>query len=110
MSWKPVYGLLILAMTLANYLFGLAIVKSSKRKAKLFLTLGIAFNLLLLGIFKYAYFTWDLAAQSLKALGGTLMPCPWQIILPLGISFFVFEFIHYIVDVYKGHAPVRSFV
>ena len=32
------------------------------------------------------------------------------IVLPLGISFFVFEFIHYVVDVYKGSAPVRSFL
>ena len=33
----------------------------------------------------------------------------WKIILPLGISFFVFEFIHYVVDVYKGSKPIKSF-
>jgi alginate O-acetyltransferase complex protein AlgI len=109
MSWKPIYGLLIFGMTLANYLFGLAIVRFPERK-KAWLTAGVVFNLLLLGFFKYAYFTWDLADHTVQLFGRHLSAIPLEIILPLGISFFVFEFIHYITDVYRGGTPVRSFV
>jgi D-alanyl-lipoteichoic acid acyltransferase DltB (MBOAT superfamily) len=109
MSWKPIYGLLIFGMTLANYFFGLAIARSQNRK-KHWLAAGVTFNLLLLGIFKYAYFTFDLAQDVAGAFGRHLPAIPWQIILPLGISFFVFEFIHYLADVTKGGKPVNSFV
>lgn len=109
MSWKPVYGLLIFALTLANYLFGLALARN-KEKRKLILFSAIAFNLLTLAYFKYAYFTRDVLDATVNQLNGShLPPLGWTIILPLGISFFVFEFIHYVYDVYKGSAPVRSF-
>lgn len=109
MSWKPVYGLLIFGMTVANYAFGLAIAGSIDRK-KHWLAAGVIFNLLLLGIFKYAYFTFDLAQDAAGLLGRHLPAIPWQIILPLGISFFVFEFIHYLTDVARGGKAIGSFV
>ncbi|MBI4534390.1 MAG: MBOAT family protein [Candidatus Melainabacteria bacterium] len=108
MSWKPVYGLLILGLTLINYFFGLAI-HHSNRNRKALLVVAIAANLVILGYFKYAYFTLDLANGMLAPTGAHLLAFPWEIILPLGISFFVFEFIHYISEVYKGGAPVKSF-
>jgi alginate O-acetyltransferase complex protein AlgI len=106
LSWKPIYGLLIFGMTLLNYLVGLAMGRWQAHK-KAILIGGIAFNLLLLAYFKYAYFTWDLAKW---ASGGRLPDLTLQIILPLGISFFAFEFIHYIAEVYKGGKPVRGFL
>ncbi|HEY9790084.1 MAG TPA: MBOAT family O-acyltransferase [Candidatus Obscuribacterales bacterium] len=109
MSWKPIYGILIFGMTLANYFFGLAIARSEQRK-KRWLIGAVVFNLVLLGVFKYAYFSWDLASAAGNWFGKQLPAMPWQIILPLGISFFVFEFIHYATDVYKGGRPVRSFI
>jgi alginate O-acetyltransferase complex protein AlgI len=109
-SWKPIYGLLIFGMTLVNFFLGLGIAgaESPKRK-KTLLVLAIAFNLILLAVFKYAYFTWDMAGICAGWFAQHLPPMPWSILLPLGISFFVFEFIHYVTDVYKGGAPVRSF-
>ena len=109
MTWKPVYGLLIFGLTLFNYLFGLA-VNRSERYRKLWLAVAVAANLLTLGVFKYAYFALDVANQLLAPWSRSLPAIPLQIILPLGISFFVFEFIHYVADVYKGDKPVRSFV
>ncbi len=148
MSWKPVYGLLILGLTVVNYLFGLAIYRCSIQSSccsatgtaepaahsccqqqsapdktpvdtppgsymgvsrKLWLAFAVAANLITLGVFKYAYFTIDIVNQSLAPWGKHLPDLPFQIILPLGISFFVFEFIHYLSDVYKGGAPVKSF-
>lgn len=109
MSWKPIYGLLIFGMTAANYFIGLRIANSEVHK-KRWLVGGITLNLVLLAVFKYAFFTWDLADHTAQWFGHHVPAIPFQIILPLGISFFVFEFIHYITDVYKGGKPVRSFI
>ena len=108
MSWKPIYGILMLILTVANYLLGLAIDKYQPRK-RLLLWLGIIANLLTLGYFKYTYFAYDSASGLLKVAGmQQLPPITFNIILPLGISFFAFEFIHYLVDVYKGSAPIKE--
>ncbi|MBX9771888.1 MAG: hypothetical protein K2X29_10980 [Candidatus Obscuribacterales bacterium] len=108
MFWKPIYGLLILALTLINYALGLLLAKTPTHK-KLVLTLSIVINVAVLVFFKYAYFLHD-AAQSISNF--LHLPQPpgfaFSIILPLGISFFVFEFIHYLVDIYRGGQPVRS--
>src|SRR6516162_6639246 len=108
MSWKPVYGLLMFMLTLTNYVFGLLIDRSKQRRT-LLLVLAIAVNLLTLAFFKYAYFVRDMADAISGQFGAHVPPIGWTIILPLGISFFVFEFIHYVSDVYKGSPPVRSF-
>jgi alginate O-acetyltransferase complex protein AlgI len=69
----------------------------------------ISLNLLNLAFFKYTLFLLDLGA---KVLGLTLPPGPWQhILLPIGISFYTFELISYIADVYQGRLAVcRSFL
>lgn len=112
MFWKPIYGLLILALTATNYGLGIWLDKAQTNR-KLILFIGIAFNLLVLGFFKYAYFARDSVNGLLKLFGptaGQVPNFPFEIILPLGISFFAFEFIHYIADVYKGTPAVRKFM
>lgn len=110
MFWKPIYGLLIFALTVVNYAFGLLLARMPEHK-KLVLTLGIVVNLAMLVFFKYAYFLHDAAQQISNFLHAPPLPAiPFSIILPLGISFFVFEFIHYLVDIYRGGQPVRSFL
>jgi alginate O-acetyltransferase complex protein AlgI len=108
MSWKPVYGLLIFGLTLVNYLMGWLISKTTERR-KLVLIAAIAINLITLAFFKYTYFFRDLASSIGSGIGAHVPPIEWKIILPLGISFFVFEFIHYVVDVYRGSKPIKSF-
>jgi len=109
MSWKPVYGLLILGLTLANFFLVPQIAKSVERK-KLWLGIVVASNLITLAIFKYATFTLDTIHQGLL-LGGIDWKEPHlSIILPLGISFFVFEFIHYAIEVYRGKPLVKNFM
>lgn len=109
MSWKPIYGILIFGLTLGNFLLVPMIAKSVTRK-KLWLGIVVAANLITLGIFKYAYFTVD-AIKSGLAMGGIDWREPHlHIILPLGISFFVFEFIHYAVEVYRGKPLVKNFL
>jgi alginate O-acetyltransferase complex protein AlgI len=108
MSWKPIYGLLIFALTVLNYGLGMWLHRATAHR-KLILIGTIVANLVVLGIFKYAYFTHDVLNQALAPTGAQLSPITWQIILPLGISFFVFEFIHYISDIYRGDKPIKSF-
>jgi alginate O-acetyltransferase complex protein AlgI len=112
-----VYGLLLLGLTVANYLLGLLVYKFDKREwRRLILIAGIALNLSMLGLFKYTNFILESINSSCAWLGHALaLPIDkgvgisdLPIILPLGISFFVFEFIHYLVDIYKGSKPVKN--
>ncbi len=116
MSWKPLYGLLILIMTLTNFFFGLAMERFTKGR-KVILITALALNLGTLVFYKYTNFLLkslvDLGVYSLH-LGFNLNPRwlsfqPLDIFLPLGISFFTFEFIHFIVDVYRGSHPIKDF-
>jgi alginate O-acetyltransferase complex protein AlgI len=66
--------------------------------------------LIVLGIFKYAYFTMDAVKTTLGTVGIDWSAPHLHIILPLGISFFVFEFIHYAIEVYRGKPVVKNFL
>ena len=72
---------------------------SSRRKA--LMVVGVTLNLLMLGFFKYAYFFTDI----FNATFGTELSIAIKILLPVGISFFTFQNISYIVDVYKRKIP-----
>ena len=98
-AWgEPVYVFLLVLMTAADYYFAILIEKSEKssKKAKLFLTLACAVNLGLLGVFKYGTFF----LSNLKLLTGFPSNIP-RFMLPIGISFYTFQLISYIVDVYR---------
>ena len=96
---EPIYLFLMLLTITADYFFGLLIERSKARK-RLWLTLGIIFNLSLLAFFKY--FDMIVGAFSLSPLG---------IALPIGISFYIFQATSYIIDVYRKEvAAARSFV
>lgn len=107
-SWNPVYLLLIVGMTVANWLFGFAIASSVATK-KAWLAFALIFNIGLLGYFKYTNFFLKLGFQALNLLNIPHPEFMVNVILPLGISFFTFEFLHYVIEVYKGQEPVRNF-
>lgn len=104
-AWgEPVYVFLMLGSVVVNYLAG-RIIDSQESHRKAALVVGIAVNLLILGTFKYAGFF----AQTLCDAGLTV-PIP-KISLPIGISFYTFQSISYLVDIYRREAPVqRRFV
>lgn len=116
MSWMPTYGLLILCLTIVNFFFGIALDKYKDRK-KAILTAGLIFNLSGLCFFKYADFllksAWSALHLSKTSFGwpiGLPDDSPaLHILLPLGISFFTFEFIHYLMDIYRGSKPLTNF-
>ena len=96
------YLVLLAVCILVNWLGGLTLgggAPSARRRSLLILT--IAVNLALLGWFKYAGF----AARTLSALGVPI-PVP-DIVLPIGISFFTFQGMSYVIDVYRGDARVQ---
>ena len=108
-AWNPVYLVLLIAMTVFNYMFGFVLKWADKTK-KWWLAFGILVNVGVLGYYKYA----DFMVQNLFGIMN-IMHIPHndlvvKIFLPLGISFFTFEFLHYIVDVYKGDEPEKNFV
>lgn len=123
MSWKWEYGFLIAGLTIVNYFIGAKIdsIDPEKQPAKRkgILVAGLVFNLGCLCFYKYATFLLD-SFVSLANWGRALVAhgasvSEWHspavnIILPLGISFFTFEFIHYIVDIHRGSKPVKGFV
>jgi alginate O-acetyltransferase complex protein AlgI len=99
---------IMLVSTIINYIFGLQIQKSSSyTNRKLFLLLGITSNLLLLLYFKYANFFVDNYNFAAQQLG--INTVVWEkVVLPLGISFYTFHGISYIIDVYRKHTFAQS--
>jgi alginate O-acetyltransferase complex protein AlgI len=101
--WDPRYLLLLVASILFNYAVGTAIARRPREAGgrRLLLILGIAGDLALLGYFKYA----DLVLGSLGALLGQSVT-PLGILLPIGISFFTFTQIAFLVDTARdAHEP-----
>lgn len=102
--WSVKYLALIVGLTLFNYVLGVALGKREEERErisagqrKFIFIFGITANLLCLGYFKYANFFID----TVNTAAGTDFHLH-KIILPLGISFFTFQKIAYLVDVYRG--------
>ncbi len=107
-SWGSVAHLLLLCGSiLTNYLLGLKISSSEEAHVRRrFLLLGLTANLCFLGWFKYAAFLLTSAMPLLELLGSQPPELP-VLSLPLGISFFTFQAISYLVDVYRGQVEAQ---
>ena len=103
---EPVYMLLMIATILLDYICGLLIhrFRQQPMAQKTVLIVGVVLNLASLGFFKYAGFF----AQQFNAIGFLPdIPVP-EVTLPIGISFYVFQSMSYIIDVYREDAPVQK--
>lgn len=100
-QWNPAYLPLIVGSMLMNFAFARGIAGHPSRRS--WLAAGIAMNLGLLGIFKYA----DFAVGNTNALLGLQLQLP-KIVLPLAISFFTFQQIGLLVDVFRKRVPPPS--
>ena len=101
---EPVYVLLMIASAFVNYLSALLIEKKPSGK-KAVMTINVILNLGVLVLFKYTGFL----AESFNAIFGTAVPVP-AIRLPIGISFFTFQAMSYVIDVYRGVTePQKNF-
>ncbi|HHU84037.1 MAG TPA: MBOAT family protein [Clostridiales bacterium] len=104
-AWgEPIYVLLMIFSIIMNWLFGLGIHKydDDEKKKKLILVLSIICNLSLLGFFKYANFAIDNINAIFNANINAI-----NISLPIGISFFTFQAMSYVIDVYRKNADVQ---
>ena len=101
-AWgEPVLLILLLTSVFANWVLGLGIAGGKGRK--LLLTLAVVLNIGLLGVFKYAGF----ATEMLNGITGLHLPVP-QIALPIGISFYTFQALSYVIDVYRDPQLVQK--
>ena len=98
---EPVYVLLMAGSASLNYLYGLWIGRAGKKKPVLALAVGI--NFLILGIFKYA----DMLIDTCNRLTGAQIPLI-RVSLPIGISFFTFQALSYLIDVYRGQVKAQK--
>ncbi len=104
---EPIYLFLMMGTILINFVFGFGIHSRHCKglSAKGLLIAGVAVNLLILGFFKYAGFFVAQLKLLLPFMAGVKAP---QIALPIGISFYVFQSMSYIIDVYRNEAPVQK--
>lgn len=106
-AWgEPFYILLMLFSMLVNYLLALPAAKYANNdciRRRTFLSIAAIFNITLLGIFKYAGFLMN----TINSVCGLGLPVP-NIPLPIGISFFTFQTMSYVIDAYRGTCSVQK--
>jgi D-alanyl-lipoteichoic acid acyltransferase DltB (MBOAT superfamily) len=107
-SWK--FLLLLIFSTVFDYSCGRAIAAAGTAgRRRGFLAASVAANLTLLGTFKYASFFQHEFSTFLNGLGFSVHPWVLNIVLPVGLSFYTFQSLGYVIDVYRGKVPaVRS--
>lgn len=105
-AWgEPVYLFLMLYSILFNYIVGIDIARKREKgkRGASSLFFGAAVNLLILGFFKYYGFL----AENMEALAGVILPKA-ELSLPIGLSFYTFQSLSYLVDVYRGKAQYQK--
>lgn len=121
MAWNAKYALLLLFSTAVTYVCGIGLnaVVNAKRLTnekkslykKIILAAGVAVNLAVLFFFKYFNLFFDAVAVALKGLGIGVSSLSWNVLLPVGISFYTFQAVGYTIDVYRGDiAAERNFL
>ena len=111
-AWDYRFLALLAASTIVDYSCGLAMDRlSNQRRRRLVMALSITFNLSLLGFFKYFNFFADNLATLAAALGWHPDFVTLRVLLPIGISFYTFVTMSYVIDVYRREIrPTRNFV
>jgi len=94
-------GLLLVSIWVNQFL-AVRIARAPLSRRKALTALGVAINLVGLAYFKYGTFLWKLAGGAITAIGFASLPDASPIPLPIGISFFTFQAISYLVDVHRG--------
>lgn len=105
-AWgEPKYVVLMVISIALNYLFGLSVAgRREQLSGRLFVALAVLVNLGLLGYFKYFNFF----GRLLNAAFGRELLSAREIALPIGISFYTFQALSYVIDVYRGTISVQK--
>ena len=104
---EPLYVFLMVFSVCCSYFFGRMVAKSKekddKKGARGWLIAAVVVNLGLLGFFKYT----DFILSTINSVFGASIPLT-GVGLPIGISFYTFQILSYVVDVYRGEATVQK--
>jgi len=100
---EPIYCLLMVLSVAVNYAAARAIAAPDGSRRRAPMVAAVLFDLLMLGVFKYAGFL----VECINLLPLIELPVP-AIRLPIGISFYTFQILSYVVDVYRGDTPVQT--
>ena len=110
-AWgEPVYVLLMVISIVANWVFGKFVERGDsqqpqpQRRRKVILVVAVAFNIAVIGFFKYEGFV----ASNVNALVGFNLVPDLELPLPIGISFYTLQALSYVIDVYRGQVPAQK--
>lgn len=113
MGWNPKYAILILMCTLVTYISAYWIDSLEGNEGKIcyrrciFITCCV-FTFGVLILFKYFYFLWDSLMRISEIWGVPTKDVPFSLVLPVGISFYTFQAIGYVIDVYQRKTPAQK--
>lgn len=104
-AWgEPLFVLLMIASIIVNWFFGLLVNKKRDKKiSRLLIAMDVIYNLAILFVFKYLTFAGSIVNNVFNA--GLSIP---NIVLPIGISFFTFQAMSYVIDVYRQKGEVQN--
>lgn len=109
MSWNVKYAVLIIASTVITWFGALLVGKQRRTGARRLLLAGTLLgNLSILFFFKYFGFFWDNVGRVLKWFHIQLAENPFSFLLPVGISFYTFQTLGYVIDVYRGEVKAEK--
>ena len=116
MGWNPKYAGLLLFSTFVTYGSGILIawtnhnekLRHKDRVKKLWVALSFILNLSILFLFKYFDFALDMINQLLGRVNISMVEVKFDVILPVGISFFTFQALSYTADIYRGEIDVEK--
>jgi len=116
MSWNPKYAIFLGASTLITYLSGILIGRANKvtdamksvRLKKIWVFSSFAINIGILAVFKYLNFFNQTYVDIVSSFGVAAKAMKFDLLLPVGISFYIFQALTYTIDVYRGDVkPVK---
>ncbi len=110
--WDWRFLFLLMFSTLLDFFTGIKIAQNEKRSRRLFwFWLSISINLGFLGVFKYYNFFAASFAEAARHAGFQVYPWVLKVVLPVGISFYTFHGLSYVIDIYKKRIePEKNFV
>ncbi|NOR21003.1 MAG: MBOAT family protein, partial [Xanthomonadales bacterium] len=111
-AWNPPFVILLWISTVVDWVVANKIhLETRQARRRMLLTVSILVNLGMLGYFKYGGFVMENFQALMLTMGMNYQPPDWNIVLPVGISFYTFQTMAYSLDVYlKRAAPAKSFL
>lgn len=107
MNWEPVYALLLLTSTVVTFLAGLGI-ERYRNYRKAFLICSLIINLAILFFFKYFNWAAENVTTVMSWMGVSMHVPEFKVLLPVGISFYIFQALGYSIDVYRGDVKTEK--